>query len=475
MRTVSRHVLDVVGEVVAVEDVLLEAGPAADDGDPRVVRVRAVEPGERSLHADREVVRRRRGLIAVLDVVVATSASRSRRPGRARPRPQHRHRRAEAPRWRASTSPTGTRIRKIPRPIAPSRKWRVHRWPWRSQTGTACTSSRTTSAPISQGWTRGLSKPAIDAEQHRPEAERRRGVAEVGGERRRVALRPGRGERRDQVGESAEQRDDAEHPDHRGPPAEDRQQEAADHGDQDERPEIAEAVMQAGNQVVSDHAPVRRQQVVGDVVGFADVDVRLVGTNQRPGLDPGERVAGVDQVASEPEAAGDQRADHPDSGRPPAVARADGDHPEGEQAERRQKIQLRTQSDPSRQAGDDQRAVGKRRRASVGGLGLVGRTPLRIGIDQDGRGREEEEQPHRVVLGVARLVEQKHVRRPGRAPSPGRRSGRRHTRVQTPRRRAGTGPSSRCSGTARGSRCPGRGSPRNAAAPSSAGRTRPSG
>ncbi len=40
MRPVAGDVLDVVGEVVAVEDVLLEAGPPADDRDPRVVRIR---------------------------------------------------------------------------------------------------------------------------------------------------------------------------------------------------------------------------------------------------------------------------------------------------------------------------------------------------------------------------------------------------------------------------------------------------
>src|SRR5690242_2130377 len=71
VRPVVGDVLDAVGEVVAVEDVLLEAGTPADDGDSRVVQVGGVEPGEGGPHADGEVLRRRGGAVAVPDVIPA--------------------------------------------------------------------------------------------------------------------------------------------------------------------------------------------------------------------------------------------------------------------------------------------------------------------------------------------------------------------------------------------------------------------
>ncbi len=165
---------------------------------------------------------------------------------------------------------------------------------------------------------------------------------------------------------------------------------------------------------MADHPSVGRHQIVEDVVGLADVDVELVGPAQRPGLDPGERIAGVDEVPGEPEATRDQRADDPDPGGAPAVAGADGDHADGEQPEGRQQVELGAERQAGGEARNDQCPVGQPRlerwASRMQGPGGAGRGPLlRIGVDQDRGGGQEEEQPHRVVLGVPRLVEKQHV------------------------------------------------------------------
>ena len=122
---------------------------------------------------------------------------------------------------------------------------------------------------------------------------------------------PGGAERREQVGEHPEE-DDAADPAHGAvaPPSQ-RQDRPREGGERDQRPEPAEGAVEAGEEVVAPDAGVGR--IVGDVeVGPGALQALGVEQVFSPQMaDPGNWVAGGEQVAEVPEAATEQCRDEP--------------------------------------------------------------------------------------------------------------------------------------------------------------------
>ena len=135
-----------------------------------------------------------------------------------------------------------------------------------------------------------------------------------------------------------------------------RQSEADEGGNEQQRPEEPEAVVEAGEEPVRPDAAVA--EVAEDAVGFAAAE-GLLGRRQidrAEVVDPGQRVAGVDEVAQVPVAATGQRREGSSRERSPPSARgAMATEPDDQDRGRQQEVELRPGGQARREADDHER------------------------------------------------------------------------------------------------------------------------
>ncbi len=193
-------------------------------------------------------------------------------------------------------------------------------------------------------------EPGRQRQQHDPRQQGRDHVADVDPEADRFALGAGGAERREEVGEEAEEGNAADPANDPVAAAEKRPERGQGGGTDDQRPEDAEGLVQAGAEVVAPDAG------VGRVVGDAEVRtafLQALGMGQRDraeAVDLGNRVAGDDQVAQVPVAAAEQRRrEPPPRRRPTPPLRRQDEHREAERGRHRQHRDPRPRRQPHRQ------------------------------------------------------------------------------------------------------------------------------
>ena len=182
---------------------------------------------------------------------------------------------------------------------------------------------------------------------------------------------------------------------------------------EDERPEVAEPLLEPGREEVAPDVGVG--DVVGDRVGIAAL--QLLGLVERPDVDARERVAGDDQVAHVPEAAaGDQSRRARRRRRRLRVARraAITITPTVSASTGRHHRQLRAERQPGGQPRDEQGAGGVGRLAAC----FTAAQPARVDQDGDrarGRARSRRRRCWRCPAGARTAGRPTSARRPRRA------------------------------------------------------------
>ena len=241
-----------------------------------------------------------------------------------------------------------------------------------------------------------------------------------------------------------------------------RQSQTADAGDgeqQHERPEVAEALLQGG----AEEAP--PDVGVGEVVGDRErvAALELLGLGERADVDEGERGAGDDQVARVPEPSADDETREPGArgaqgprGAPlGSPERREHDHADRQRPHGRDDGQLGAEREPGGEAGDEQRAPGRRL--------------ARVQQDRDRADAAARSRPRRCwrcPAGARRAGWPTSAPPPRQPRARRRRRGARSTRPRTAPARARPG-----SAAARGSRCRAAAGRRRAAARRPGGRT----
>ena len=310
--------LHVVGQVGAVERVLVEDAPDACDGDPRVANVSRPPKGRRELKPRAGV------LVAPLEVVALAEPAGDRRAGDADERDRD-HRPAPGRRSQVSTgAKPGERARRDrERDRRRNGPLRVALVPLHERRDRDRKHRREEHAHRQQAPRRPPSgREARDDRQG--DGDGRRDVADVPHERDWLPLLAGGGQRREHVGEGGEQHHRPQHPQHRGAAAPDGEHPTADHQEHGHRPQATERLVQARDEPVIEHIDIteivrdgkpgpqvkpalRRRQV--DRPDRADIRDRIPGRDRIPRKPVSStQAATAASTAAPPELASPRRA-----------------------------------------------------------------------------------------------------------------------------------------------------------------------